>query len=314
MLDNNKALKQNLMISIMFVVLAQLITGVNITTSKYLIESLPILFLVESRFIIAVFSLGAIFIFASKTHKQREYLSIKSFSKKQWLVLIGQALGGGAFFNLLMMWGVKYTSASMAGVITSSLPAMVIIFMFFMLGIKLTRRKLICVGLAVAGLFIININGVMQPKISAMNLVGDLIIFLAMVPEAMYYVLSKALPLNIKPLTASIMINIINAILLIPFLFFLHYGFLSQLSLFEWSLIFLLGITSGLFYLFWSKGCEVIDASTSGMITALMPVFTLILSWLFLNEIISLVQMLAMLLIIASIFVGNWKKSTRTLS
>ena len=180
--------------------------------------------------------------------------------------------------------------------------------MFLILGIRLTRLKVICVALAVVGLFIININGMVQPQITGLNLLGDFIILIAMVPEAMYYVFAKALPLNIKPLTGSILINSINAIILAPFLFFTHYDTLEHINWLQWLIILLLGVTSGLFYLFWSKGCEYLEASTTGMMTALMPIFTLILSWIFLSETLSLTQGLAMLLIIGSIIVGNWKK------
>lgn len=60
-----------------------------------------------------------------------------------------------------------------------------------------------------------------QPKITALNLLGDFIIFIAMVPEAMYYVLVKIMPLNIKPLSNALLVNIINAIFVAPFMFLL---------------------------------------------------------------------------------------------
>ena len=298
----------NIFVSIIFVLLAQLITGINITGSKYIIESIPILILVESRFIIGALFLVLIFPLASREKQKKELQAVKVLNKKQWFVLVAQALGGGALFNLIMMAGVQFTSASMAGVITSTLPATVIIFMFLILGIRLTRLKIICVTLAVLGLFVININGMVQPQITSLNLLGDFIILIAMVPEAMYYVFAKALPLNIKPLTGSILINTINALVLAPFMFFTHYDSIEHINFLQWLIILLLGVTSGLFYLFWSKGCEYLEASTTGMMTALMPIFTLILSWIFLSEILTLVQGLAMLLIIVSIIVGNWKK------
>src|SRR5690606_22089059 len=142
---------------------------------------------------------------------------------------------------------------------------------------------------------------------SLINLLGDLIILIALVPEALYYVITKAIPLNISPLIGSMMINIINALIILPLMFFIHYEFIPLLSLWQWCVLFILGITSGLFYLFWSKGCLHIEASTAGMMTALMPIFTLIMSWIFLSEGISFIQFIGMLFIIFSIFVGHYK-------
>ncbi|ASG67561.1 hypothetical protein CDV26_03370 [Francisella halioticida] len=298
----------NILIAVTFVLLAQLVTGINITGSKYIIETTPILILVESRFVIGALFLIIVFLCLSKQKKKSEFTAIKTLNKKQWLVLIGQALGGGALFNLIMLAGVQFTSASMAGVITSTLPAMVLVLMFLLLGIRLTPLKITCVSLAVLGLIIINVNGIIQPKITRLNLLGDFIIFLAMIPEAMYYVLVKAMPLHIKPLTNAILVNVINAVFVAPFMFFTHYDTLQKLNSLQCWIILLLGIISGLFYLFWTKGCQYLEASTTGMITAMMPIFTLILSWLFLNETINLTQTLAMLLIVGSIIIGNWKR------
>ncbi|MED7788143.1 DMT family transporter [Francisella sp. 19X1-34] len=305
--------KINILVAVIFILLAQLVTGINITGSKYIIETTPILVLVESRFIIGALFLVVVFLCLSKKKKKAEFAAVKTLNKKQWLVLIGQALGGGALFNLIMLAGVQFTSASMAGVITSTLPAMVLVLMFLLLGVRLTPLKIICVCLAILGLIIININGIIQPKITGLNLLGDFIVFLSMIPEAMYYVLVKAMPLHIKPLTNALLVNIINAVFVAPFMFCTHYDTLYKLSALQYWIILLLGIVSGLFYLFWTKGCQYLEASTTGMMTALMPIFTLILSWLFLSETINLTQTLAMFLIIGSIIVGNWRRKRRKL-
>ena len=249
--------KLNVFVAIIFVLLAQLVTGINITGSKYIIETTPILVLVESRFIIGALFLSIVFLCLSKQKKQVELTAIKTLNKKQWLVLVGQALGGGALFNLIMLAGVQFTSASMAGVITSTLPSMVLVLMFLLLGVRLTPLKIICVCLAILGLIIINVNGVIQPRITGLNLLGDFIVFLAMVPEAMYYVLVKAMPLNITPLTNAILVNVINSVFVAPFMFFTHYDTLHNLSSLQCWIISLLGIVSGLFYLFWTKGSNV---------------------------------------------------------
>ncbi|WP_280123504.1 hypothetical protein [Coxiella endosymbiont of Ornithodoros amblus] len=40
-----------------------------------------------------------------------------------------QALFAGAFFNILLLLGLKYTNVNASGIITSTLPAIVVIFL-----------------------------------------------------------------------------------------------------------------------------------------------------------------------------------------
>ena len=292
-------------LSLWCAVLAQLLTAMNITGSKYLTAGMPVLFLMETRFIIGSLALAAVALARGPALQRRHIAAINT---RQWLALIAQGLCAGTLFNLLILLGLQYTSASMAGVITSSLPAMVVLAMMLLLGLKPRALEWLCLGFAVLGLLIINIGGLASPAIGLYQLMGDGIVLLALVPESLYYVISKAVPLGMPPLLGSLLINLANALILAPILLFISYDFVASTSLLEWLLLIFLGVASGLFYLLWSRASQHIDAATTGMLTALMPVFTLLLSWLCLNEGITLVQALGMLCILISILIGNTKQ------
>ncbi|AJC48999.1 DMT family transporter [Allofrancisella guangzhouensis] len=302
-------MEQNSRILVLFslscILIAQFVTGVNIAGSKYLVEHIPLIFLLEMRFIIGAISLLIILVISSKT---AQFLALKSMPRKAWWVLVGQGLCGGALFNLLMLSGIHYTSATMAGIITSTLPAMVILAMWLLLKTPISRKQWLCVIVAIVGLVMVNLqysNNVTSSN--STNWLGNLLIIIAMLPEAGYYVLIKVMQVPVSALVGSIIINTINAIFVLPMLLWVHFGFITVLSVFDWLMLLVLGITSGLFYLCWSKGSEHLQAPTTGMLTALMPIFTLILSVLFLHEKITTIQMVGMLVIISSIIIANYR-------
>ena len=70
----------------------------------------------------------------------------------------------------------------------------------------------------------------------------------------------------------------------------------------QFLLLFVLGIGSALFYVFWLLGSNNIRGSSAGLTTAFMPIATLIISYVFLNEKISIFQFVVMALVIFSIF------------
>jgi drug/metabolite transporter (DMT)-like permease len=293
------------LIGLSSILVAQFVTGINITGSKYLVEHIPLIFLLEMRFIIGAITLLFILVVTHKTHELKD---LSLMPTKAWWVLIGQALAGGALFNLLMLSGIHYTSATMAGIITSTLPAIVIIAMWLLLKSPVSRLQWLCVGTAIIGLMVVNGHSPNNDSNSTgLAWWGNLLILLAMLPEAGYYVLAKIMKLPVSALVGSIAINIINAIAILPLLLWVNFDFINTLSGFDWLLLLILGFASGLFYLCWSKGCEYLSATTTGMLTALMPIFTLVLSALCLNEMISPLQLFGMGIIIVSIIIGNYR-------
>ncbi len=283
-----------------------MVTGINITGSKFLVSNLSIIALLEIRFIVGSIVLLACIPFIKKTNNAQSN-SIASLSKKDWLVLIAQALCAGMLFNLLMLSGIQFTSASMAGLITSTLPAMIIVLSFIIFRQRITRFKALCILFATIGLIAINGSSLSNHDFSALSIIGDVIIFLAMIPEALYYVISKFKNTQLPAVKSAFLMNLINAIAMIPLLFFANWHELLSLSINAYFVLFLVSIASALFYLFWFLGCDQVSASTAGLVTAAMPISTLALSFVFLGEHITLVQGIGTLLILLSIVFGARK-------
>ena len=299
--------------NIIYLLLAQLTTGINLTGSKYLIQNkLSILFLMEMRFIFGALTL---LILLMIQHKQFSLIKIfKSFhaaSCKDWIYLCAQGLCAGLLFNIMMLLGIHYTTASMAGLITSTLPAIVILMSSWALREKLTRQKILCVIFATIGLIIINANSFIGSGIAIGSLLGVIIMLIAMVPESLYYILTKLHPTKLSAMQVAFILNFINAIISLPILLFSHIHIgasLAQLSVTEDIVLVLVSLGSALFYLCWSLGVHQTSATTSGLMTAFMPISTLIIAYLFLNEKITTLELIGMGFILFSIIISAVRK------
>lgn len=124
----------------LFLVLAQIMVGVNIVCAKYILSSVPVLFILTIRFTLATLILFALhWLTPAKKIPLISYFS--KLSGKDWFFIIAQGLCAGIFFNFLMLWGLDYTDANVAGIITSALPAIIAIMSWLILGEKISGKK-----------------------------------------------------------------------------------------------------------------------------------------------------------------------------
>ncbi|WP_267256214.1 DMT family transporter [Coxiella endosymbiont of Ornithodoros maritimus] len=126
--------------------LAQLIVGVGIVGCKSLLQMIPAVIILAIRFTIGSTFLLLVHLVVSN----QKFCSLKQLTRLDSGFIILQALCAGAFFNILLFLGLKYTNANVAGIITSTstLPAIVVIFSIIFLKERVTISTLLCVGFA----------------------------------------------------------------------------------------------------------------------------------------------------------------------
>lgn len=287
-----------MILTYVFLILAQVMVAISTVSLKYLISSMPMLFLLGIRFSLATLLLLPLH-YATERQKN-PLIYLKLLNKKDWLFILAQALSAGVLFNALMLLGLNYTNANIAGIIMSILPALIGILSFLILKEKLSVKKSLSIGLATLGLLTIsfsefNISGATH------SFLGDFIIFLALLPEAGYYILSKLHTNKLPVFLIAALINGINAIILLPFvLLYTHWSTL-HCSAMQWFVLIIASMASGLFYVFWYSGSHKTDVITASLSTALMPIATVSIAWLVLGEMVNATQLTGMGLVIASI-------------
>lgn len=283
-----------------FLVLAQTMVGINIVSTKYLVDTTPIFYLLAMRFLFATILLLPLhWILDSDKRPLRYHLSM--MNRRDWLIIFAQALSAGFLFNIFMIWGLNFTDANVAGIITSALPAIIAVMSWLILKEAFTQKKTLCVGLATIGLIIISLNNFVGAEIEH-SYIGDLLVLIALMPEAIYYVLTKLKFTRLPIFLMSTLMNGINVLVLLP-LMFLTVDLNIHMPLFNWLIIIVVGLATGLFYVFWFLGSEKVDAIMGSLSTAVMPLATVTIAWLFLGESITLIQIMGMVLVIGSIII-----------
>jgi drug/metabolite transporter (DMT)-like permease len=284
---------------ILFLALAQTMVGVNIVTSKLLLDTFPVLILLEIRFLLATVVLLPLH-WTNPAYRQQ---SIKTyFSKLQrrdWFFILGQALSAGVLFNILMLTGLHYTDANVAGIITSALPAIIAILSWLILREKISAEKALCIFFATLGLIIIGYAKLYSIGQSH-SFWGDSIVLVALLPEAIYYVLCKVYSNRLPIFLTSALLNGINAAILLPVLFFIPWE-PTHITLATWAILFVIGLSSGLFYVFWFVGAKHVDGIMASLSTAIMPIATVLLAWIVLGEGLTLLELAGMGLVLFSI-------------
>ncbi len=285
---------------------AQTVVGVNAVIGKYLANEVPLFIFVCGRFLIG----SVILLWAFKLSKEPMLTPTyaheqNKLSSKEWLWLIAQALTGGLLFNLLFFGGLCFTTASSAGIISSTLPAMIAICAWVFLKESLSTRKILAIILAVLGIFIISLDNGSGASSGQGNFLGDALILLAMFPEALFTIFGRLLGKRVQPLASAAIVTTICWLSTIPFGVYdlvtkADYG----LSLWHIVLILFSGASTVIFYYCCNKGLAVVQAGISAVFGSLFPVSATILAWLFLDERLGMYDFIGMVVILTSIVVG----------
>lgn len=295
--------KKDYLVGYIELFLAQVCIGINVITGKLLTGFFPVFLLLAIRFTIGLCGMLVIM------HVQRIsimmiYNRFMLLANKSKFLLFVQAICGGFLFNVFMLYGMKTISATSAGIISSIIPIMIFIISAVFLNEKINFQKIISIVIVVMGFIILNTGRRFDETERAC--VGNFLVLLAVIPEALFTILSKSINKKISSIEAVTFINLFNFILFLPFaLINLTHFHLTHLNANLCSQLLLYGLSGGiLFFFFWYRGLTKINANTAALFTGIMPLSTTLLAFIFLNETISINQIIGMLLVTAAIFIG----------
>lgn len=292
--------KTNLKIGYIELMLAQLCLAINFIVSKSIVTTYPIMSLLFLRFLIG-FVVIALYLWFSASKVMDE---MKILSKRDWILLILQALCSGFLFNVLFLYGLQYTSATSAGIINSTCPVFIVLFSALLLKEYLTKIKLVAILCAAIGIGFLSI-GDLAFDVSHSELYGLFIILIAMIPGSLFSVLAKMMKTEPKPLTSTAFTNFVNLILFLPLAFIDDWNLFYNAPLHDWWEIAIYCLTGGvLFFFFWYKGLNRTTANTAALFFGVKAVATSILAYFFLSESLTWFDATGMLFVILSTFIG----------
>ncbi|WP_242521591.1 DMT family transporter [Motiliproteus sp. SC1-56] len=232
----------------------------------------------------------------------REWAEIK----RHWGILLVLSTLGVANYNTFAYIGLQSTQASNAVLLQSAVPVLILVFSRFLLGQRIGGLQLLGVTISLSGVAVLVAGGSLAGLLSLQANPGDLWILAAGTSWALYSVCLNWRPRTLAPLTLLGTTILVGALLLLPF-----YLWEAQSRVPEWHVdnILLIGYValfpSVLAYIFWNRGVAELGAARAGIFFHLMPVSGLILSAIFLGEVVQAYHLAGIALIFSGLFLAN---------
>jgi len=205
--------------------------------------------------------------------------------------------------NAISYLGLNYTTATNALILNSFIPVMVITISWIFLREKLTPLQLAGVAVSLAGVMMILTRGDIGALTSFKLNGGDLLLILAMLMWSVYTIGLRWQPAGLHMLTFLFVLMVIGDLAVLP-LFAVEFAIGRHMAVTPANVaaIAMVALTSSvLAYIFWNQGVAQVGANVAGLFVHLMPVFGIVLAWIFLDERLALFHVVGIALILSGI-------------
>ena len=233
--------------------------------------------------------------------------------KNLWLPLVLLGMTGVFAYNVFFFNGLQHINAGRASLIIACTPLVITIFAATFLHERLTLQKASGVLLSLIGAITVISNGHPGSLFTGGFGAGEESMVGCVLSWSAYSLIGRSVLKTLSPLTAVCYSSIIGSLFLsIPAI---HGGLLSRLStvsLLDWASLAYLGIGGtalgfSLYYLAIKK----IGATRAGIFINLVPLFSILLSWLILDESVKLIVLAGGLLVLSGVSLTNYRKSPK---
>ena len=225
-------------------------------------------------------------------------------SHTRWLLFLESFLGN-FLFSVCMLFGVSMTTAVAAGVVMSSIPAVVALLSWLFLRERIGWRSAAGIACAAIGIGLFSLQKSDAGASIAANssdilgmsrsLLGNLLVFAAVVCEAAYVVIGKRLTDGLSPKRISAIINLWGFALVTPFGLWAAWSFdFGAVQAPIWGLLVFYGLAASMWTVWlWMTGLKTVPASQAGVFTVMLPVSAATVGVVFMGERLTGVQMVA---------------------
>lgn len=263
----------------MYLALAMIVVGSTVVASKVIGSGLPVFTATALRFAIA-FPCFLLLMRITGTRLPR-------LGKQDLLLLVLQAGAGSVGYTTLLISGMHLTSAADAAVIIGTLPIVSAAIAIVLLGERPQASLLLAVLLAGAGVLSIAMRADGADNSSSHSLLGNALIFAAIICEGLFILLNKRLKTAIPPLALStIMTGLGLTLSIIPALFEMPWQ-TPVTSDAVWAVIYYAMVPTVAGFLLWYAGAAKVSGSEAALFTALAPVSAVVLAVVVLDEVVS---------------------------
>ncbi|MDE2607579.1 MAG: DMT family transporter [Burkholderiales bacterium] len=268
--------------------LSMSLVGSYVALSKPLAAAIPVFLLAWLRF-----GIGGL----AMLHWLRKPAGEAPLTPRTKRLLFLESFLGNFLFSLCMLFGVSLTSAVSAGVIMAAIPATVALLSWAFLRERITGRTWTAIACAAMGIVLLAFARPQHGEAGGGRLawLGDLLVLGAVVCEASYAVIGKALTGVLGPKRITALINLWGFALVTPFglVTALRFDF-GSVHASSWLLLVFYALAASVWTVWlWMTGLKVVPAAQAGVFTAMLPVSAALVGVLVLGERLAALQMLA---------------------
>ena len=279
--------------------LSMALVGSYVALSKPLVAAIPVFLLAWLRF-----GIGGL----AMLHWLRRPASEPPPTPRTRRLLFLESFLGNFLFSVCMLFGVSMTSAVSAGVIMASIPAVVAILSGVFLRERISGRTCTAIALAAAG---IGLLALAKPHGAGAGgdraWLGNLLVFAAVLCEASYAVIGKALTGVMGPRRITSLINLWGFALATPFGLWqaLRFDFVA-VSPSAWLLLLFYALAASVWTVWlWMTGLKAVPAAQAGVFTVMLPVAAATVGVVFLGEALDGLQLLAFVAALAGVLLAT---------
>jgi drug/metabolite transporter (DMT)-like permease len=278
---------------------AVIVWGTSFVAIKIALNYVPPVTVVWIRFAVGVLILGAAVALRHQFRLPRP---------KDWPYFALLGFLGITFHQWLQSNGLVTSQATTTGWIVASMPIFIALLGWLVLKEGLNWLQALGILLAAFGVFVVVTHGSLNSLVSGkFGTPGDILILVSAPNWAVFTILSRR---GLKTYPAALMMFYVMALgwLFSTFIFLAGRGWESihNIAPDGWLALGFLGVfCSGLAYIFWYDALKVLPAAQVGTYLYIEPVITVIASYLFLNEKITLPSLLGGVIILTGVWLVN---------
>jgi drug/metabolite transporter (DMT)-like permease len=230
--------------------------------------------------------------------------------RANWRVMLLLGAIGIGSHNALAYLGLNFTTVTNGVILNSFIPVMIVALSWIFLGVRLAPIQLGGVGISLAGVLTILSGGSLAALAAFRVNGGDLLIILSMAMWSTYTICLRWRPAQLDTIVFLFALCCVGEIVMLPF----YLGEMAFGRHVVWSWKVALALFSiGLFpsvvgYIFWNRAVAQVGAPVAGLFIHLMPVFGVVLAWLFLDERLEPFHLAGIALILTGIWITSRKQ------
>ena len=236
----------------------------------------------------------------------------KDLIRQNWKILTLLAILSVTNFSMFIYMALKSSTVTNTVLINSMTPIFIVLVSWMGFKERITLRQTVGIAASLTGLMFIIAGGNLSTLLAVRFSKGDIWTISAGISWALYSVLLRKCPIEFNSRGFLATTIIIGIFFIFPFYIWeISAGKTMNITKASiGSIIYVALFASVLAYIFWNKAIQIIGANKTGIFIHLMPVFSIILAIIFLDEKLRGYHVKGSVLIFLGIFLTTTNKLT----